>query len=351
MPCQHLVRRLLPSRAWHGRRGHGGRGYKAAMNSSITPAEPLFSTAALAIAFPIGLTDVDAVRINTAINAAQAESTRAVYAHTWAVWERWCTTRGLCPLPGDPAALCAYLVERAADGIAVKSLDLACTAIRHVHRSHGLDNPAEHETVRQVRLGLRRTYGTAPRRLARPLSVAEIGQILSAIDRTTPIGSRDAAMILLGYASAMRGAELVGLTLADVETKPGGLLLTVRRSKTHQDGRGEMVAVAYGRRAATDPVAALAAWRKLRGDEAGALFTRIWTRRVSLEPLSPNMVARMLRARAVAAGLDGTRITAHSLRAGHATTAALAGVPLSRIAAQTRHKDLSVLVNRYIRPL
>ena len=29
----------------------------------------------------------------------------------------------------------------------------------------------------------------------------------------------------------------------------------------------------------------------------------------------------------------------------------MAGVPLNRIAAQTRHKDLGVLVNRYIRPL
>lgn len=37
--------------------------------------------------------------------------------------------------------------------------------------------------------------------------------------------------------------------------------------------------------------------------------------------------------------------------AGHAATAALAGVPLDRIAAQTRHKDLPVLVNRYIRSL
>lgn len=76
-----------------------------------------------------------------------------------------------------------------------------------------------------------------------------------------------------------------------------------------------------------------------------------WASSVSLEPLSGHVVARMLRARAVSAGLDGTRITAHSLRAGHANTAALAGVPLHRIAAQTRHKDISVLVNRYIRPL
>ncbi len=30
---------------------------------------------------------------------------------------------------------------------------------------------------------------------------------------------------------------------------------------------------------------------------------------------------------------------------------ALAGVPLERIAAQTRHRDISVLIERYIRPL
>jgi len=59
----------------------------------------------------------------------------------------------------------------------------------------------------------------------------------------------------------------------------------------------------------------------------------------------------MITARARAAGLPAQRITAHSLCAGHATTAALAGVPMERIAAQTRHKDLTVLVERYIRPL
>jgi integrase len=215
----------------------------------------------------------------------------------------------------------------------------------------GADDPVVSEAVRQVRRGLRRTYGAAPRRLARPLSVDDIRHILASIDRTTPIGIRDAGIILLGYASAMRRAELVALTLADVEHKPAGLLLHIQRSKMDQEGRGELVAVAHGQHAATGPVAAVAAWREVRGEAPGTLFNRIWRNTVSLEPLSGHVPARMLRARAEAAGLDGTRITAHSLRAGHATTAALAGVPLDRIAAQTRNKDLSVLVNRYIRPL
>jgi integrase len=300
---------------------------------------------------PASLTVEDARRIAAALSAAHAESTRTVYAHCWRVWARWCTRRGVAALPADPEAVAAYLVERAAAGIAVTSLDLACTAIRHVHRTHGLPNPAEDELVRQVRLGLRRIYGTAPRRQARPLTVPEIRRIIGAIDRTTPIGARDAAIILLGYASALRGAELAALSVADLASKPAGLLVTVRHSKTDQEHHGQVVAVAHGRHASTDPVLAIAARLRLRGTQPGALFTRIWASRISDQPLGNLVVARTLRARAVAAGLDGTRITAHSLRAGHATTAALAGVPLDRIAAQTRHKDLTVLVNRYIRPM
>lgn len=122
----------------------------------------LVSTAgALPAGLPHGLTLDDALRVAAALEAAHAESTRLVYAHTWRVWERWCTGgRGIPPLPAKPAALAAYLVERAADGTAVTTLHMACTAIRHVHRQHGLANPAEDDLVRQVRLGLRRTYGT-----------------------------------------------------------------------------------------------------------------------------------------------------------------------------------------------
>ena len=303
--------------AWAGE--CDARRYNPAMTSTLA----LAPTVTLPSTRPsddlsVGLTVDDAVRIAAALDAAHAESTRIVYAHTWRVWERWCTARGIPALPADPAALAAYLVERAATGTAVASLNMACTAIRHLHRQHGLASPAEDEFVRQVRLGLRRTYGTAPRRQARPLTVPEIRHIIDAIDRSTPIGARDAAIILLGYASAMRGSELVAVTLADIVTKPAGLLLTVRSSKTDQEGQGQVVAVAHGSNLATDPIAALAAWRKLRGDQPGALFTRIWASRISDQPLGNHVVARLLRQRAVAARLDGTRITAHSLRAGHA---------------------------------
>lgn len=213
-----------------------------------------------------------------------------------------------------------------------------------------LDDPTLDEAIRQVRRGLRRIVGTAPRRQARPLDTDDIRRILTAIDRTTTKGARDAAIILLGYASALRRSELADLDLADIDHKPGGVMLHVRRSKTDQTGDGQIVAVAHGRYADTDPVAALDAWVEVRGSQPGPLFPNARYNRVTVERLSGNAIARMLRKRVATAGLPAERITPHSLRAGHATTAAVAGVGLDRIAAQTRHKRLSTLLERYIRP-
>lgn len=68
------------------------------------------------------------------------------------------------------------------------------------------------------------------------------------------------------------------------------------------------------------------------------------------EAICMRTVSRMVTARARGAGMEGLGVSSHSLRAGHATTAALNGLAIDRIAAQTRHRDLRHLVDRYIRP-
>ena len=95
---------------------------------------------------------------------------------------------------------------------------------------------------------------------------------------------------------------------------------------------GQVVPVVHGQHASTDPIAALDTWLRHRGTEPGRLFTSLRTGSVTSDPISGEAISIVLRKRARAAGLAAERITAHSLRAGHATSAAVAGVALDRIA-------------------
>lgn len=92
-------------------------------------------------------------------------------------------------------------------------------------------------------------------------------------------------------------------------------------------------------------------WIAHRGAHPGPLFTSM-RGGLNPDPISGNAIALILKARAEAVGLPTERITGHSLRAGHATAAALAGVGVGvGVAAQTRHRRIDVLIARYIRPI
>lgn len=297
------------------------------------------------------LTEDDASRIAVAMDSAYAENTRVVYDFAWRRWVCWCTGRGIVPFPAEVAAVCTYLVDIAELGLSVATVEPACSAIGHQHRARGVPDPVDHDAVRRVRKGLRRILGVGPRRPAHPLSVDDLRKILAAIDRTTVSGVRDTAILLLGFAGALRRSELAALTLADLEPKPTGLLVHIRRSKTDQEGIGQVVGIAPGTHALTDPIAALDHWLDLRGTRPGPVFTSLRGGRPSITPVSGNVIGNAVKDRAAAAGLAGDRISAHSLRAGHATSAALAGISIDRIAAQTRHRRVDILIDRYIRPV
>ncbi|MEI2713789.1 MAG: hypothetical protein V9G04_11010 [Nocardioides sp.] len=129
-----------------------------------------------------------------------------------------------------------------------------------------------------MRCGLRWIMGVAPRRQAHPLTVVELGQVVDAIDLDNFTGVRDRAILLVGYAAAMRPGEISALDVDDIVRKPTGALIRIRRSKTDQDARGQLIGIARGEHAGTDLIRALDAWLKVRPREAGPLFTR------SMEP-------------------------------------------------------------------
>jgi integrase len=84
---------------------------------------------------------------------------------------------------------------------------------------------------------------------------------------------RDRALLLLGFAGALRRSELVALDINDIEETKEGLRVTIRRGKTDQEGKGATVAIVRG--AVSCPVAAYKAWIKAANITAGPVFRPI----------------------------------------------------------------------------
>lgn len=247
-------------------------------------------------------------------------------------------------IPATPGCVAEYLAAHATLSIATLSRRLA--ALAKVHHSRGLDNPTKTELVRSVLRGLRRVKGTAQRE-AKPLLKEELLVVLGTMgERLKDI--RDRALLLIGFAGALRRSELVGLDVADIEHVRQGIILHLRRSKTDQERRGEKIGIPVGRTRCC-PVLALEAWLEVSGITDGQIFRPI-DRHGRLEHmrLSGEAVSLVVRERVEAAGFDPVPYSGHSLRAGLATSAAQAGVATWRIRQQTRHASEAML-SRYIR--
>jgi integrase len=206
----------------------------------------------------------------------------------------------------------------------------------------------------RVAICIRRTKGTAKRQVT-PALKDDIRDMVKALpfedpNRATRLRAiRDRAMILIGFGAALRSAELVALDFGDLAEAPErGLVVSIRRSKTDQTGEGRMVAIAAGRTPATDTVTSLGAWLDESKIETGGVFRGIDRHGRILGRLTTRAVALLIKERAAAAGIDPEKYSSHSLRAGLATSAALAGATELQITQQTGHKS-TAMVKQYVR--
>jgi integrase len=194
--------------------------------------------------------------------------------------------------------------------------------------------------------GIKRIHGSAQHQ-AKPLLRDDLLLVLDAMGEGLK-AIRDRALLLVGFAGALRRSELVGLYVADVEPVRQGVIIHLRRSKTDQEGQGQKIGIPFGR-SRWCPVAALDAWMTASAISEGPVFRPVDRHgRVRAGRLSREAVSTVIKQRTASAGFDPGRYSGHSLRAGFVTSAAQAGVATWKIRAQTRHASDAMLA-RYIR--
>ncbi|NGP05778.1 tyrosine-type recombinase/integrase [Rhodococcus sp. 14C212] len=335
-------------------------------------------------------------RIAGSVQRSRAESTRRNYAGDWRRFTTWCHAEGHRALPAHPLTVAAYLLA-AADTVtqtgtrAYSPTTLArwVAGIGHHHRRAGHPAPGADELVAATLAGIRRDYATAgerPRAVRAPLLTSDIVTIVAKARADCGgwadevLERRDSAILLLGYAGALRRSELVGLTCSDVRIhRLDGVHLRLRKSKTDQEGRGTVKALPFTASHTSCPPCAYLRWAQVvaafdtggrpavirllgtaapfdehlcRGPRprtaAEAPLLRAIRKNGNLSPtaLSGAAVHQAIRRRAERAGYDPelvAQLGGHSLRAGFVTQAFRNGADAHAIMRQTGHTTPAML--------
>jgi integrase len=285
---------------------------------------------------------------------AKAENTRRAYRAAVRAWCDWCDRRGLFPLPAAGADVAAFLASERGRGLTPETLKLRRAAIRYLHRAAGCAVPTDDVAVSETMAGISRQaarQGVVTRKKA-AATAAILHQILAPIPDDLR-GLRDRALLLTGFAGALRRSELAAIRVEQLEPTARGLRLTLPQTKGAQT-EAVTVPVPYGQTELC-PVRALAAWQDAAGIAAGPIFRRIWLPRQAqpgeLPPLprigslaiTPWTVAAIVKSRAAAAGFGGREFGGHSLKRGALTTGMDRGVHPAKLKRLGRHKSFDVL--------
>ena len=210
---------------------------------------------------------VPSAQVNRYTQAALADNTHRSYK---ADLTHFRTHGGT--IPTTAVQLAEYLASFA-DTLAVATLQHRLIAIHRAHLEAGHDSPAMDSLVKRTMQGIRRTKGTAQRRVKALVKDDIIELVLTAEKQKPMKAARDVALILIGFAGAFRRSELVSIRKEDITAFDHGIEIHIWRTKTQQE-KGHTVFIPCAK-SSRCPVKALEKWLALSGIEQGPVFRAI----------------------------------------------------------------------------
>lgn len=304
--------------------------------------------------FPLARIEDDLRIAEGLLKAALSPGTRRTYAHVWRDFETYCLLRNVASLPAEPTTVTAFLAWLASSAVNRKggtgqkyaTVSKALAAVTTVHRLKGFPGPGKHELVKRELEGIARAFGKRQDPVD-ALTADECRQMLASCTDSIE-GDRNRVILLMGFCGAFRRSELVGLDVGDLDFRPEGLVVHLRKSKTDQQGAGVDVAVRSHPDKDLCVVVALRRYLDNASVQTGPVFLSVTRKgKLTTKRMCGQAVWRVVHDTAQACGLSG-RLGAHSMRAGFVTEAAKARKPLHAIMKKTRHKRVDTVM-RYVR--
>lgn len=270
------------------------------------------------------------------------ESTLKSYASDVRAFERFAQGAGIPDASGRPATplwVASWAMAMNIEGLAFATIQRRLRGLGADHRLRGHADPTTHPDV-VATLNKIRNVSDRQQKQAQALRSTDIKAIAAKVDDSTLAGARDKALILLGFACALRVSELVKLDIEHIAISDDRIALTIHGAKTSKKNEVQHVIAACSEDDDLCPVDAVRDWLKLAGIKSGAAFRGI-TRHdtVRSSAISTRAVGDIIKDRSKEAGVIGwADVSSHSLRRGWATEAAAQNVPQAIIKQHGRWK-------------
>jgi site-specific recombinase XerD len=273
--------------------------------------------------------------------AGLAPRTISSYAADVRVFRAWTAASGLVALPATQETVELYVTDLLRRGRKVTTAERHCFAIHREHTAAGVQSPYGAE-LKKLLSGARRMLCQLPNQKA-AIEPGDLRAIVRTIGNKRPITARNCALMIFGYATALRRSTLAALRVEDIEFTRDGYIVTIRHEKQDRKGDGRLIAVPFGKRKTTCPVRILRHWLELRGDGPGALFCCVMRGCATGKHLHGNRIAQIVQEAVESIGLDPRRYGAHSMRAGFVSEALANGASQIAVARQTGHASMETL--------
>ncbi len=313
------------------------------------------------------MVDVEAPMLDGSLaaerEAAEAYARMAKAENTWRAYPpRPCgpgasgaASATALPCPGPVPMWPPSWPASAAAALTPETLKLRRAAIRYLHRAAGCPVPTDDVAVSETLSGIhRQPRARALPRARRPRRPpASCGRSWR---RSLPTcaASATGALLLVGFAGALRRSELAAIRVEHLEKTERGLRLTLPQTKGSQDRCGDRSPALRPTPSSVRCVPSPPGWRRLELPKArcsGASGSRRKAQpdespplpRMGSQAITPWAVAAIVKARAAAAGFGPRDFGGHSLKRGALTTGMDRGEHPAKLKRLGRHKSFDVL--------
>lgn len=227
-----------------------------------------------------------------------------------------------------------------------------------LHRWRDLLGPFASPALRAaIRLAVRASSRPRRRKSRRAVTRDILDQLLATCASDRLVDCRDRALLLVAFGSGgRRRSEIAALRVEQLDDEgpvaldpnepasPRLLCMAIRLGRTKTAGADEDSRVLL----VGPPVEALRLWLERADIAKGPIFRAIdqWGA-IDERALTPQAVNLIVKRRCEKAGFDPASFSAHGLRSGYLTEAALRGVSLSEAMQQSQHRSVQQAASYY----